>query len=57
MLNYEYDAEAEQRMIRQESQLEGIELVSRLQREGMSFVEAIEQAKKEVSEGHQNAER
>ena len=52
MLNYEYDAEAEHRVLRQEAANEGIDLMAKLIRNGLSVDEAIIEAKRLVLENH-----
>ena len=44
MLAYEYDAEAERRVLRQEGRQEGIDLIAKLLREGLSIEEAYAKA-------------
>ena len=53
MLNYEYDAEAERRVLRQEAYQEGfqevLDLVTKLAEEGLSTEAAIDKAKELLS--------
>ena len=52
MLNYEYDAEAERRVLKQEGReegMKGMDFLVELLREGLSIDEALEKAKKAVS--------
>jgi predicted transposase YdaD len=62
MLNWEYDAEAERRVLTEEAQqqgmqqgmqrgmLQGAELVAKLLKEGFSLEEALEKVKSEMSD-------
>ena len=58
MLNYEYDAEAERRVLlqesRQEGRQEGIDLVAKLLKQGLSVDDAIEKALMAVGESDQS---
>jgi len=45
MLNWEYDADAERRVIREEGMQQGVDLLAKLIKEGLSVDEALEKAK------------
>ena len=45
MLNWEYDADAERRVIREEGMQQGVELLAKLLKEGLSLDEALEKVK------------
>ena len=54
MLNYEYDAEAERRVLKQEGQQEAIELLVKLLQDGVPLEEAREMARQSLFVGLQN---